>query len=158
MRVIDFLKPDAIIADLEAKTKPVPSPSSRRSCRGSSRKVEAEGLRRVLEERELLASTAIGDGIAIPHGKLETIGQLWGVLARSRPGIEFESIDGKPTHLIFMLVAPVSSTGVHLKALARLSRLFRDADFRQRLLAAPTARGHVPGHLGRGREVLILTN
>jgi PTS system nitrogen regulatory IIA component len=60
------------------------------------------------------------------------------VLGRSRPGIEFESIDGKPTHLVFMLVAPVSSTGVHLKALARLSRLFRDSDFRERLMAAPT--------------------
>ena len=60
--------------------------------------------------------------------------RLVGTLGRSVEGIEFESIDGKPTHLVFMLVAPSSSTGVHLKALARLSRLFRDADFRKRLL------------------------
>jgi PTS system nitrogen regulatory IIA component len=69
------------------------------------------------------------------------VGQLLGALGRARQGIEFESIDGKPTHLVFMLVAPASSTGVHLKALARLSRLFRDADFRQRLLGAEDAAG-----------------
>jgi PTS system nitrogen regulatory IIA component len=94
-------------------------------------------LRKVLEERELLASTAIGDGIAIPHGKLDSVPQLVGALGRSVPGLEFDSIDGKPTHLVFMLVAPSSSTGIHLKALARLSRLFRDATFRQRLIEAP---------------------
>lgn len=138
MRVIDFLKPDAIIADLQAKTKAGTLAELATVMARLEPGVEGESLRRVLEERELLASTAIGDGIAIPHGKLDTIGQLAGVLGRSRPGIEFESIDGKPTHLVFMLVAPVSSTGVHLKALARLSRLFRDADFRERLLAAPS--------------------
>ena len=68
--------------------------------------VEAEALRKVLEEREQLASTAIGDGIAIPHGKLDSVGQLVGALGRAVEGIEFESIDGKPTHLFFMLVAP----------------------------------------------------
>jgi PTS system nitrogen regulatory IIA component len=138
MRVIDFLKPDAIIADLQAKTKSGTLAELATVMSRLEPGVEAESLRRVLEERELLASTAIGDGIAIPHGKLDAIGQLSGVLGRSRPGIEFESIDGKPTHLVFMLVAPVSSTGVHLKALARLSRLFRDAEFRERLLAAPS--------------------
>lgn len=138
MRVIDFLKPDAIIADLQAKTKAGTLAELATVMSRLEPGVEAESLRRVLEERELLASTAIGDGIAIPHGKLDAIGQLSGVLGRSRPGIEFESIDGKPTHLVFMLVAPVSSTGVHLKALARLSRLFRDSDFRERLMAAPT--------------------
>jgi PTS system nitrogen regulatory IIA component len=138
MRVIDFLKLDAIIADLQAKTKAGALAELATHMARLEPNVDAEQLRKVLEERELLASTAIGDGIAIPHGKLDSIGQLSGALARSVPGIEFESIDGRPTHLVFMLVAPVSSTGVHLKALARLSRLFRDADFRERLLAAPT--------------------
>jgi len=138
MKVIDFLKLDAIIAELDATTKAGALSELANHMARLDPKVDASELRRVLEERELLASTAIGDGIAIPHGKLDAIGELAGVLARSGPGIEFDSIDGRPTHLIFMLVAPVSSTGVHLKALARLSRLFRDADFRRRLLAAPT--------------------
>ena len=138
MRVIDFLKPDAIIADLQAKTKAGTLAELATLMAKLEPNVDAEGLRRVLEERELLASTAIGDGIAIPHGKLDSVGRLVGALGRAVDGIEFESIDGKPTNLVFMLVAPASSTGFHLKARPRLSRLFRDADFRQRLLAAPT--------------------
>jgi PTS system nitrogen regulatory IIA component len=138
MKVIDFLAPDCIIPVLAAKTKAGILAELSSHLAKVVPGVEAETLRRVLEEREQLASTAIGDGIAIPHGKLDSVGHLVGTLGRSVEGIEFESIDGKPTHLVFMLVAPSSSTGVHLKALARLSRLFRDADFRARLLAAPS--------------------
>ena len=138
MKVIDFLAPDCIIPVLAAKTKAGILAELSSHLAKVVTGVEAETLRRVLEEREQLASTAIGDGIAIPHGKLDSVGHLVGTLGRSVEGIEFESIDGKPTHLVFMLVAPSSSTGVHLKALARLSRLFRDADFRARLLAAPS--------------------
>jgi PTS system nitrogen regulatory IIA component len=138
MKVIDFLAPDSIIPALAAKTKPAVLAELSSHLAKVVQGVDAETLRRVLEEREQLASTAIGDGIAIPHGKLDSVGRLVGALGRAVEGIEFESIDGKPTHLVFMLVAPSSSTGVHLKALARLSRLFRDADFRARLLAAPT--------------------
>jgi PTS system nitrogen regulatory IIA component len=139
MKVIDFLQPQRIVANLSAKTKAGVLSELSSHLAGQEPAVDAESLRRVLEEREVLASTAIGDGIAIPHGKLDSVGHLVGALGRSIEGIEFESIDGKPTHLIFMLVAPSSSTGVHLKALARLSRLFRDGDFRQRLLAASDA-------------------
>jgi PTS system nitrogen regulatory IIA component len=139
MKVIDFLAPESIVATLEAKTKPAVLAELSAHMAKVVPGVEAEALRKVLEERELLASTAIGDGIAIPHGKLDSVGHLVGALGRAVQGIEFESIDGKPTHLVFMLVAPASSTGVHLKALARLSRLFRDADFRKRLLEAPSA-------------------
>jgi PTS system nitrogen regulatory IIA component len=138
MKVIDFLQPERIVANLAAKSKPAVLSELSAHLAELEPGVEAEALRKVLEERELLASTAIGDGIAIPHGKLDSVGRLVGALGRSVEGIEFESIDGKPTHLVFMLVAPASSTGIHLKALARLSRLFRDPDFRQRLLAAPT--------------------
>jgi PTS system nitrogen regulatory IIA component len=139
MRVVDFLQPDCVVANLGATTKPAALAELSQRLARTVPGVDAETLRRVLEERELLASTAIGDGIAIPHGKLDSVGHLVGVLGRAVNGIEFESIDGKPTHLVFMLVAPASSTGVHLKALARLSRLFRDADFRKRLLAAPSS-------------------
>jgi PTS system nitrogen regulatory IIA component len=139
MKVTDFLGPDMIVSDLRSETKSGVLAELAQHLASRMPGVDAEALRRVLEERELLASTAIGDGIAIPHGKLDAVGRLVGTLGRARAGIEFESIDGKPTHLVFMLVAPASSTGVHLKALARLSRLFRDADFRQRLMAAADA-------------------
>jgi len=141
MRVIDFLQPALIKAELQASTKAGVLGELAELLARQQPVVDAAVLRKVLEEREQLASTAIGDGIAIPHGKLDVVGQLVGALGRSRAGIEFDSIDGKPTHLVFMLVAPSSSTGVHLKALARLSRLFRDADFRQRLLTAADEAG-----------------
>ena len=139
MKVIDFLQQGAIIAELSATTKAATLVEIADHMATLNPRVDAAELRRVLEERELLASTAIGDGIAIPHGKLDSVSQLVGTLGRSVPGLEFDSIDGKPTHLVFMLVAPASSTGIHLKALARLSRLFRDALFRQRLIEAPDA-------------------
>jgi PTS system nitrogen regulatory IIA component len=138
MKVTDFLQPDCIIAVLQAKSKPAVLAELSSHLSKVVPGVEAEALRKVLDEREQLASTAIGDGIAIPHGKLDSVGRLVGCLGRAVDGIEFESIDGKPTNLVFMLVAPASSTGVHLKALARLSRLFRDAGFRKRLLDAPS--------------------
>jgi nitrogen PTS system EIIA component len=137
MKVVDFLRPDLVISRLGGISKgDVLAEMSNHLAKHQSG-IDPSALRRVLEERELLASTAIGDGIAIPHGKLDTVEQLVGTLGRSVPGLEFDSIDGKPTHLVFMLVAPSSSTGIHLKALARLSRLFRDADFRRRLIEAP---------------------
>lgn len=139
MKVTDFLGADMVVADLVADSKSGVLAELSRHLAARVDGVDPEVLRKVLEERELLASTAIGDGIAIPHGKMDSVGRLVGALGRARKGIEFESIDGQPTHLVFMLVAPASSTGVHLKALARLSRLFRDASFRERLMAAADA-------------------
>jgi PTS system nitrogen regulatory IIA component len=93
----------------------------------------------VLNERERLGSTAIGDGIAIPHGKLRGITKILGVFGRSTAGVDFDSLDGNPTQLFFLLIAPEDSASLHLKALARVSRLFKDAGFRQHLLEAPDA-------------------
>lgn len=137
MKVVDFLRPELVISRLKGTGKGDVLAEMSSHLATVQRGIDPTALRKVLEERELLASTAIGDGIAIPHGKLETVDQLVGTLGRSVSGLEFDSIDGKPTHLVFMLVAPSSSTGIHLKALARLSRLFRDADFRRRLIEAP---------------------
>jgi nitrogen PTS system EIIA component len=139
MKVTDFLAGDMVVAELAADTKAGVLGELSRHLAARVESVDPVVLHKVLEERELLASTAIGDGIAIPHGKMDAVGRLVGALGRAPNGIEFESIDGKPTYLVFMLVAPASSTGVHLKALARLSRLFRDAEFRQRLMSAPDA-------------------
>ncbi|MBI5445185.1 MAG: PTS sugar transporter subunit IIA, partial [Deltaproteobacteria bacterium] len=88
----------------------------------------------VLLDREKLGSTGIGEGIAIPHGKLRELDRVVGVFGRSRPGVDFDSMDGAPVHLLFLLLAPEASASSHLKALARISRLLRDRSFREELL------------------------
>ena len=89
----------------------------------------------MLRDREELQSTGIGDGVAIPHGKLPGLDRLLASFARS-PGVEFAAIDGQPTRLFFLLVVPEHSGGQHLKALARISRFLRDESFREKLIAA----------------------
>jgi PTS system nitrogen regulatory IIA component len=101
--------------------------------------MDLDELVSVLEEREKLGSTAIGDGVAIPHGKLKGLNQLVASFGRSVKGVDFESIDGKPTYIFFLLVAPENTAGIHLKALARISRLLKDKKFRENLLKAKTA-------------------
>ena len=144
MKIVDFVGPELIVPQLQAheKSAVIRELADHLAAHVTGpQKIDREVLAKVLLERERLASTAIGEGVAIPHGKLDAVGRLVGTLGRARAGVEFESIDGKPTHLIFMLVAHANSTGVHLKALARLSRLFRDSAFRDRLMAAPDAPG-----------------
>lgn len=140
MKVVDFLAPDAVLPALAGTSKDEVLAemagfiASRQAGRMA---IDAEVLRGALAEREQLASTAIGDGLAIPHGKLAGLDCLVGALGRSTTGLDFASLDGKPTYLVFVLVTPAGAAGLHLEALARLSRLFRNAAFRQRLCQAP---------------------
>jgi len=92
-----------------------------------------------LAERERLGSTALAEDLAIPHAKLDRVPGLVACFGRSPKGIDFGSPNGERTHFFFVLLAPESAPGAHLKALARISRLFRDAGFRARLMAARTA-------------------
>jgi len=134
MKIIDILSKDRIVADLSARSKKDVIVELVRTL--ALRGVDPDGVVQVLLEREKLGSTGIGDGVAIPHGKLSEIGALMASFGRSKPGVDFDSLDGKPTHLFFLLVAAENSAGIHLKALARISRLFKDGMFRQTLMAA----------------------
>jgi PTS system nitrogen regulatory IIA component len=136
MKIADFLREPLVVANLAAKTKPdVLVELAGHLSRGQNG-LDRGQILDVLVARERLASTGIGEGVAIPHGKLPGADGLIACLGRSREGIEFEAMDGQPAYLFFALLAPASSTGNHLKALARISRLFKDAEFRQRLLNA----------------------
>lgn len=139
MKLVDFVRPELIIPELSGQTKPQVIAELARQLSRTQPNIDAELLTRVLMEREDLASTAIGEDIAIPHGKLDSVTRLIGCVGRSTRGVAFDSLDGRPTHLFFVLIAPESSTGMHLKALARISRLFKDGDFRARLMRAPNA-------------------
>jgi nitrogen PTS system EIIA component len=139
MKIVDFVGPELIVPQLQAheKSAVIRELADHLAAHVTgSQKIDREVLAKVLLERERLASTAIGEGVAIPHGKLDAVGKLVAVVGRAPEGVDFDSMDGRPTHLFFVLVAPENSTGVHLKALARISRLFKDPEFRTRLMQA----------------------
>ena len=139
MKIVDFIREDLVIPALVGRSKADVLGELAAKLASTSAQVSQADLLRVLSERERLASTAIGDGVAIPHGKLDAVGHLVACIARAPEGVNFDAIDGRPTHIFFALVAPENSTGAHLKALARISRLFKgDPEFRTKLLAAQT--------------------
>src|SRR5690242_13446367 len=145
MKILDILAPDAIVADMRATAKPAALQELAALLANRHPEIDGARLVQVLLDRESLGSTAIGEGIAIPHGKLPGISTVVAAFGRSSRGIDFDSLDGSPTRLFFLLVAPEDSAGIHLKALARISRLLKDRAFRERLFAGTT------------REVLFAT-
>jgi PTS system nitrogen regulatory IIA component len=136
MKITDILSPEMVLPDLRGGDKPSVLKELAGCLCGKFNGIQIGELVAVLEERERLGSTAIGDGIAIPHGKLRGVNGILGVFGRHRAGVDFDSLDGKPTHLFFLLVAPEESSSLHLKALARVSRLLKDPPFREHLLSA----------------------
>jgi PTS system nitrogen regulatory IIA component len=136
MKLIDILDESAIVADLTASTKTEALEILVEAMTNSNPALRKDDLLQVLLEREELGSTGIGDGIAIPHGKSQELAEIVSGFGLSKQGIEFDSLDGKPAHLFFLLVAPENSVGTHLKMLARISRMLKNVEFRQRLLEA----------------------
>lgn len=135
MRICEVLQKEAILADLKARNKkgileelvvPVAEIAD----------VPQEDLVKVLLEREHLGSTGIGGGIGIPHGKMKDLESLVLGFGLSRKGVDFESLDGKPAHIFFLLITPENSTGLHLKLLARISRILKNETFKDSLLGA----------------------
>lgn len=103
---------------------------------GARPELDPEALYAILQERETLGSTGIGDGIAIPHGKLKGLPEITVCFGRSRQGIPFDSLDGKPAHLFFLLLAPEEVAAPYLSSLAELSRFLKNPQNRNRLLHA----------------------
>jgi len=137
MKIMDFLSKKAILTDIKSAKKEevikelvdalVTTGEIEKRCR--NKLIEA------LMTRESLGSTAIGQGIAIPHAKSDCVDKLIAAFGLSRKGVDFDSLDGEPAYIFFLLVAPQDSAGPHLKALARISRLLKDKYFRDSLRA-----------------------
>jgi PTS system nitrogen regulatory IIA component len=136
MKITDILDEASIIQDLQSTSKKGVLEELSSVLVEGEKLPDRDKVVEVLLDREKLGSTGIGDGIAIPHGKMKGIKDLVTSFGRSTKGINFESIDNKPTYLFFLLVAPENSAGIHLKALARISRLLKDTSFRHRLMEA----------------------
>jgi PTS system nitrogen regulatory IIA component len=136
VRIAEFLKAEAVVPELTAQTKADILKELSAALAKTNPNISPTRLASVLEERERVNSTGVGEGVAIPHGKLQELSTLTASFGVSRQGIDFEAHDKKPTFLFFALVAPENSAGLHLKALARISRLFRNASFREAILQA----------------------
>lgn len=136
MDISDVLKRESIIPNLYSKTKPEVIRELSDRVASNYPSFNKENIISVLLEREKLCSTAVDEGVAIPHGKMSGISNIIVAFGRSIEGIDFESLDGHPTHLFILLIAPENSSGVHLKLLARISRIFKNPDFRSRIIKA----------------------
>ena len=139
MKITDFLSVQTIIPALANQDKPAVLDELAEWLAASYQSLDKSKVLEVLHERERISTTAIGEGVAIPHGKLPGVERVLGVFARSPQGIDFASLDGGLTHLFFVLIAPENAAADHLKALARISRLLKDETFRRRLLAGQTS-------------------
>jgi fructose-specific phosphotransferase system IIA component len=135
MKIMDFLSKKAITAELKSSKKDdvIKELVDLLIAAGDIDKGSRSKVIDSLMERESLGSTAIGQGIAIPHAKSDSVSKLVGAFALSKKGVDFDSLDGEPVYIFFLLVAAQDSAGPHLKALARISRIFKEKYFRDNL-------------------------
>jgi len=138
MKLSEILEENHIIPDLKAGDKKGVLEELAETIVSHEPSVDKRSLVRVLLERERLGSTGIGEGVAIPHGKFDGISRPVISFGRSRKGLDFESMDGQPAFLFFLLVAPENSASIHLKALARIAKILKNRSFRQVLMEVHT--------------------
>jgi PTS system nitrogen regulatory IIA component len=137
MKIFDLLAPERIMPDLQATNKRGVLEELSKTLIEGPNGLSLQTVMEVLLDRERLGSTGIGDNIAIPHGKIAQLTELKLSFGRSLKGVDFDSMDGKPSHLFFLLLAPADSAGLHLKALAKISRMLMSQNFRDSLMKAP---------------------
>ena len=138
MKISDILKKEHVIKELNSCDKKNVLDELSSFLVDEGEITSKENLLVALIEREKLGSTGIGENVAIPHAKISEIDKIITVFGRSKNGVEFESLDQKPLNFIFLVIAPENSTGQHLKALARISRLFKNPSLRESILQEST--------------------
>ena len=139
MKITDILKKEYIIEDLVSSDKESTLDELSSFLKGKGMIPNKETLQSALMQREALGSTGIGENVAIPHAKISAIDQIITVFGRSIKGIEFDSLDKKPVHFIYLVLAPMNSSGQHLKVLARISRLLKNKSLRESIIRATEA-------------------
>ncbi|MCX5802433.1 MAG: PTS sugar transporter subunit IIA [Proteobacteria bacterium] len=134
MRIEEILKESCVVADIKGKTKGETLFELVDVLKKANLIHNIEKAVNVILEREKLGSTGIGDGVAIPHGKMKGIHNIVCAFGRSKDGVDFDAVDRKPVHIFFLLLAPEDSASLHLKMLSRISKILRDPSFRKRLI------------------------
>ncbi len=138
MKLAEIIEKNSIVPELKANDKAGVLEELAQVISDHVPSIEKEALVKVLVERERLGTTGIGDGVAIPHGKLKGIGRPIISFGRSKVGIDFESIDSLPVYLFFLLVATDNSSGIHLQVLAKIPRILKSNTFRKKLMETTT--------------------
>ncbi|WP_018125393.1 PTS sugar transporter subunit IIA [Desulfovibrio oxyclinae] len=136
MKLGDYLDKDLILSDMASADKAGALGELVVPLQERFPEMDSDLVLRVLKEREELGTTGIGDGVAIPHGKLDSLDQIAVVAGRSRDGLDFEALDFKPCHIFFLVLAPEQVAGMHLRILAHISRLLKDDSFRKAFMEA----------------------
>ncbi|MGR3309492.1 MAG: PTS sugar transporter subunit IIA [Candidatus Brocadiales bacterium] len=139
MKLADFVVKEAILPDIQSTKKEDVIREIVLSLINAQKvnNKDVEGIMEALIKREQLGSTGIGKGVAVPHTKHESITSLVGTVARSKKGIDFDSLDGEPAYIFFLLLSPNESAGTHLAALEQISTVIRNNDFRRFMMNAP---------------------
>ena len=137
MRLDEILTESTVICDIKGSTKKEIVTNLALQLKTAGLIHDLDPVVDIVMERESLGSTGIGEGVAIPHGKLGSSGQVLCVFARSRIGVDFDAVDGGRVHLFFLVLAPEDAASLHLMALSRISRILRDPSFRKKLLEMP---------------------
>ena len=136
MELMEYLSKDLILPELKSTTKQEVLKELVKPLEGKFPKLNTKNAYKVLLEREQLGSTGIGDGVAIPHGKLRELNKIVVVVGRSFLGVDFDALDKKPCHIFFLVLAPENVAGLHLRILAHISRILKDPEFRQAFMEA----------------------
>lgn len=134
MRIEDALHKQCVLSTLKGTTKKEVISELVGALKEANLIQDMEKAVNVVLEREKLGSTGIGDGVAIPHGKLKGIPNILCAFGRSKEGVEFDAIDHKPVHIFFLVIAPEDSASLHLKMLSRISKILRDPSLRKSLV------------------------
>jgi len=133
MKVSELLKPEFIIPELKGRSKEDIISELIDLFKDDPRVEDIEKVRSSVLDREKVMSTGVGKGFAIPHGKTNAVKEIVGAFGRIRDGIDYDSLDGNPVHLVFLLVGKDNLISTHIKLLSRISRLMNKDDFRHRL-------------------------
>ena len=139
MKLMEILSANSTIVDLKGETKEAIIEELVDALEVGKVITDKGKVLKAVLEREKVMSTGIGDGIAIPHGKSDAVIRLAAALGTQRRGVEFEALDGEAAYVFFLLVSPANISGPHIKALARISRLLKNDDFKKKLIASSTA-------------------
>jgi PTS system nitrogen regulatory IIA component len=136
MKLGEFLKKEYVFPALESENKDKVLAELVKGIGEDLPELDTEAALNVLVEREALGTTGIGDGVAIPHGKMDSLDEIILAVGRSTKGVDFESLDFKPCTIFFLVLAPEQVAGMHLRILAHISRLLKDEEFRKSFMGA----------------------